>query len=66
MDAEREVIDPDDPLGTVRAGPGLLAIRAHTADPDCGDLAWYIVPAGAAIPDDVEDLIASWPIVHQF
>jgi hypothetical protein len=58
---------PDDPIGTVRATDGVLAIRAHGTE----DLAWFAVD----ISDDAEhqldpadfdeDLIATWPIVYQ-
>jgi hypothetical protein len=58
---------PDDPLGTVRAGPGVLAIRAHSANPDHADeISWFVVDIGIGdMPDNVEALIATWPIAYQ-
>lgn len=60
---------PDDPIGTVRAGVGVLAIRAHSANPDYDDaLVWYVIDIGGQ--DDlqlehVEAMISTWPIVYQ-
>jgi hypothetical protein len=58
---------PDDTLGTVRAGPGILAIRAPSANPEwADDLSWFVVDIGIGdMPDDVEALIATWPIAYQ-
>lgn len=60
---------PDDPLGTVRAGDGVLAVRAHSAQPDYeDDLSWFVIDIGGQDdmqPDEVEDAIAGWPIVYQ-
>lgn len=60
---------PDDPLGTVRAGTGLLAVRAHSAQPEWpDDLSWFIIAIGhqgAIDPDQIEALISTWPIVYQ-
>lgn len=64
-------MSPDDPLGTVRAGDGTLAIRAHSAQSEYEDeLSWFIVDIGGDILsridfDEVERLIATWPIVYQ-
>jgi hypothetical protein len=68
-------IGPDDPVLTVRAGDGVLAVRAPAsslnpeADPD--QLAWFIVSGGGGLdlPDlEIPELVArvtSWPIVYQ-
>lgn len=63
---------PDDPIGTVRATTGLLAVRAtaSSAIPDLGDddLSWFIIDIGGQDdldPDQIEQLIATWPIVYQ-
>lgn len=60
---------PEDPIGTVRAGDGVLAIRAHSAQPDYpDDLAWFVIDIGGQDELDfntVEDLIGTWPIVYQ-
>lgn len=62
---------PEDPLGTVRAGDGTLAVRAHSTNPEYDDLAWFVIDIGGDIldqvydPDDVEQLIGTWPIVYQ-
>lgn len=58
---------PDDPIGTVRAGDGILAIRAQTANPECADhLSWFAIDIGAGdMPGDIEALIGTWPIVYQ-
>lgn len=60
---------PDDLLGTVRAGPGVLAIRAHSANPEwADDLSWFIIDIGGQHdmdPDDIEAQLHTWPIVYQ-
>lgn len=60
---------PDDLLGTVRAGDGVLAIRAHSANPEwADDLSWFVIDIGGQAdmqPDEIEALIATWPIVYQ-
>jgi hypothetical protein len=60
---------PDDPLGTVRAGAGVLAVRAQSAQPELEDeLSWFVIDIGGLDdlqPDEVEDLIGAWPIVYQ-
>ena len=66
---------PDDPIGTVRATEGILAVRAPSSafspDADSADLSWFIVDIGGgqALVDmdfeEIEDLIAAWPIVYQ-
>lgn len=64
-------MSPDDPLGTVRAGDGTLAIRARSAQPEFdGELSWIIVDIGGDIlsridPDGIEQLIGAWPVVYQ-
>lgn len=63
---------PDDPLGTVRAGDGTLAVRASTVNAEAVDgLSWFIIDIGGDIlgqvhhPEDVEHLIDTWPVVYQ-
>lgn len=58
---------PQDPIGTVRAGDGLLAVRAHSADPDYAeDLVWYIIDIGSdECPANVEHRIDGWPVVYR-
>lgn len=57
---------PDDPIGTVRAGDGSLAIRAHNSDPDSDELSWFVIDIGGDVhPDDVLLLLDAWPIVYQ-
>jgi hypothetical protein len=64
---------PDDILGTVRAGDGTLAIRAHSiANIDyTDDLVWFIVDIGGELNladtdlEDINQLIGTWPIVYQ-
>lgn len=65
---------PDDPIGTVRATDGLLAVRAHSPDADhSDDLIWFLVDVGgnAAMPASADDWerfseqISDWPIVYQ-
>lgn len=57
---------PDDPIGTVRATDGILAIRANSANPDYPELSWFIIDVGVDdLPANTEDLIATWPIVYQ-
>lgn len=68
-DAEPSTSGPDDPAGTVRAGTGVLAVRAHSANPDYGDdLSWFIIDIGAQSdmqPDAIERQLGTWPIVYQ-
>lgn len=60
---------PDDPIGTVRATAGTLAVRAHSANHD-DELAWFLIDidgqdlSGLDI-EEIEDLIAAWPVVYQ-
>jgi hypothetical protein len=61
---------PNDPLGTVRAGDGLLAIRAQNSDPDTDELSWFVVDISTTEMDgeyleDQVDRLAAWPIVYQ-
>lgn len=60
---------PDDLIGTVRAGDGVLAIRAHSVNPEwADDLSWFVIDIGGQgdmQPDEIEALIATWPIVYQ-
>lgn len=59
---------PDDPLGTVRAGDGLLAVRAYSVHPEADnhDLAWFIVNIGAQLEPDMDaDQLYTWPVVYQ-
>lgn len=67
---------PDDPIGTVRATDGILALRAPASSirPDMdGDdeLSWFIIDIGRAKDlfdmdfEEIEDRIATWPIVYQ-
>lgn len=59
---------PDDPLGTVRAGAGLVAVRCHSSEPDdADDLIWLIVNVAAHDVDlDVTKAhLAQLPIVYQ-
>ncbi|OBK04693.1 hypothetical protein A5746_10370 [Mycolicibacterium conceptionense] len=66
---------PDDPIGTVRATSGILALRAPAScgNPDAfgEELSWFIVDIGGgqALVDmdfgKVEDLITTWPVVYQ-
>jgi hypothetical protein len=62
---------PDDPIGTVRAGDGTLAVRAPSTsiDAELGsdtDLSWFIIDIGGDIhEDDVLLLLDTWPIVYQ-
>ncbi len=58
---------PDDPIGTVRAGDGLLAIRAHTESSD-DELSWFIIDIGFGGDlrvAQLEGAIGTWPIVYQ-
>jgi hypothetical protein len=61
---------PDDPAGTVRADDGILAVRAPSSsvDPERGtdELSWFVIDIGGQDdndPDDVVELLATWPIV---
>lgn len=60
---------PDDRIGTVRAGDGFLAVRAHSSDPDVDELIWYVFDVGAAacLADvkNFEACIGGWPVVYQ-
>lgn len=66
---------PDDPIGTVRATAGILALRAPASsirtDVDDDELSWFIIDIGGAKDlfdmncEEIEDLIAAWPIVYQ-
>jgi hypothetical protein len=58
---------PDDPLGTVGAGEGLLAVRAPSAQPTPGDeLSWFIIPIGGHLDPDLDiDQLYTWPIAYQ-
>lgn len=66
---------PDDPIGTVRATDGVLALRAPasavSSDADNEDLSWFIIDIGGGEHlvdmgfEEIEDLIATWPIVYQ-
>ncbi|OBC11423.1 hypothetical protein A5784_35075 [Mycobacterium sp. 852013-50091_SCH5140682] len=66
---------PDDPIGTVRATKGVLAVRAPASsvqpDVDDDELSWFIIDIGGAgdlfdlHTEMIEDLIATWPIVYQ-
>lgn len=65
-----DMTPPDDPIGTVRAGNGLLAIRAQSANPDWEDdeLSWFVIDIGHQDdmqPDDIEAQLGAWPIVYQ-
>lgn len=65
-DPEPTNVGPDDPIGTVRATAGILAIRANSANPDYPELSWFIIDVGVDdLPANTEDLIAAWPIVYQ-
>jgi hypothetical protein len=65
----RDGMAPDDPIGTVRAGQGVLAVRAQCAQPDYeDDLSWFAIDIGGMgdmPPDEVEEQIGTWPIVYQ-
>lgn len=55
---------PQDPIGTVRATDGLLAVRTYS--PESDDLVWYILAIGADdYPANVEYQLPDWPIVYQ-
>lgn len=59
---------PDDPIGTVRAGNGILAVRAPNAQPgNANELSWFVIDIGADLDwDDIDqDQIVDWPIVYQ-
>lgn len=58
---------PDDLIGTVRAAPGVLAIRAHSANPEwADDLSWFVIDIGGDLDyEHVEEQLGSWPIVYQ-
>ena len=66
---------PDDPIGTVRATDGILALRAPASgsSPDAHDeeLSWFIVDIGCGQclvdlgVESIEALIGDWPIVYQ-
>ncbi|MFV8173782.1 hypothetical protein [Mycolicibacterium peregrinum] len=66
---------PDDPIGTVRATAGILALRAPASsirpDVDDDELSWFIIDIGSAgdlfyrDTEEIEARIATWPIVYQ-
>lgn len=66
---------PQDPIGTVRATDGVLAIRGPASgfgpDADSVDLSWFIVDIGRGEDladmsiEEIHHLLANWPIVYQ-
>lgn len=59
---------PDDPIGTVRATSGFLAIRAHAQnDAASEELSWFIVQIGEDNLADapIETQLHTWAIVYQ-
>lgn len=72
---ERMNTGPQDPLGTIRAGDGCIAVRTYPTAPDAGDdLVWYIFDASGApavLPADVDELaefaekIHGWQIIYR-
>lgn len=59
---------PEDPLGTVRLGDRMLAVRVVGCDPDYpDDHCWYLVDlTGTGVMPRLaeEPIIAMWPIVY--
>lgn len=60
------MINPHDPLGTIRQGPGLIAVRAYSIDQP-RHIGWYIFDLDSGLtPHQVNHLdLNDWPIVYQ-
>lgn len=63
---------PQDPIGTVRAGDDMIAVRCLLPDAaSTTDLGWYVFDVAEAIPPvevDAQQVLATlhtWPIVYQ-
>jgi hypothetical protein len=70
---------PDDPIGTVRATDGYLAIRAPSSsfnlDIDDEGLSWFVIDVGATHQaaewlnglewEEIAELLGTWSIVYQ-
>lgn len=60
------MINPPDPVGTVREGPGLIAVRAYSLSVD-RQLGWYIFDLDSGMaPAEVNTVdLNHWPVVYQ-
>lgn len=58
--------NPRDALGTIRQGPGLIAVRAYSINTD-RHIGWYIFDLDSGLtPGQVKQLdLNDWPIVYQ-